>query len=147
MAYKKLKPHKMTINDLRSLWLSEYCNPEQPIYTFDKIRVAFYPEIFEHAFFESANREKGDKSILSYNRLEKMLWIKDVLLDTSAVLKVGWNRNTKSYDNSRRVAVVKNGYIVVILLTGARKARFITAYEIDSEANLLKILSSPNYEI
>jgi len=64
-----------------------YCDPASPIFTFDGIRVQFFPEMFDHAFYESVNRKAKDKSELSLNRCEKMFWIKDALNDPDAILK------------------------------------------------------------
>lgn len=143
MAYRKIKP-PFEEAKLREIWRTEYC--EQEIRTFDNIIVQFYESMFDHCFFESANRFKKDKSILSYNRLEKIYWIKDALQDPDAVLKIGWDAKTKSYDNSRRITLVKDNYIVVIIIFSETKARFVTAYEINEEENLEKILKSPNYK-
>ena len=44
-----------------------------------------------------------DKSILSLNRLEKMMWIKDTLEDATALMKQGWDKQKKRYDNNKRV--------------------------------------------
>jgi len=66
----------MSEQQLRQLWYNEYCNPSNPIYTFDEIRVKFYPENFNHAFFESSNWAKMDKSALSLNRCEKCFGLK-----------------------------------------------------------------------
>lgn len=144
MAYKKLKAYKYTEEELRKIWSLEYC--EQIIKTFDNIEVQFYSSMFDHCFFESVNRREKDKSILSLNRLEKIYWIKDALLDTSSLLKKGWNRNTKSYTDSSRVNLVKDNYIVVIKLLNSNKARFITAYEVNNEENLEKIKNSPDWK-
>ncbi|MBT1704450.1 hypothetical protein [Chryseosolibacter indicus] len=136
----------MTEAELRRLWKDEYCDPGKAILTFDNVQVKFYENMFDHVFFESANRKFRDKSILSLNRLEKMLWIKDTLQDPTAVLKQGWDRDTKTYDNGRRVALVKDGYVVVIRFTGLLKASFVTAYELtDEEGNNNKILTSPDW--
>lgn len=144
MAYKKLKAYKYTEEELRKIWSLEYC--EKIIKTFDNIEVQFYSSMFDHCFFESVNRREKDKSILSLNRLEKIYWIKDALLDTSSLLKKGWNRNTKSYTDSSRVNLVKDNYIVVIKLLNSNKARFITAYEVNNEENLEKIKNSPDWK-
>lgn len=101
--------------------------------------------MFEHCFYESANRIFRDKSILSYNRLEKMLWIKHILKDPLAMLKQGWDRDKKVYINSRRVALVKGKYVVVIALTGEKKAAFVTAYEQTEGENIHKIQNSPDW--
>lgn len=96
MAYKKLKPHKMNEAtreyELRQLWQLEYCNTDNPIFTHDGIEVSFYEDMFDHCFFESDQWKEKDKSILSLNRLEKMLWIKDTLSDPTALMKQGWTR-------------------------------------------------------
>lgn len=143
MRYKKIKPHLMEERELREIWRVEYC--EQIIKTFDDIEVQFFDSMFDHCFYESANRRKKDKSILSLNRLEKIYWIKDALIDQEAILKIGWDSTSKSYTKSRRVTIVKNNYVVVILLFSDKKARFITAYEVNEQENLAKILGSPDF--
>lgn len=145
MAYRKIKVHNKTEAELRQLWIDEYCDPSQPIYTLDNILVRFYPNMFDHAFYESDNWKSKDKSIFSLNRCEKMLWIKDALQDPDAVLKKGWDRNTKSYTDDRRAAIVKDNYIVVILIFKPQMARFVTAYEFTSEESLIKALGAPDW--
>lgn len=140
MHYKKIKAHELDVADLRGIWKNEYCL--KPIVTFDGIAVRFFEDMFDHAFFESADRLAKDKSILSYNRLEKIYWIKEILQDASAILKQGWDNKTKSYFNDRRLAIVKGNYVVVIRFTAILKAKFVTAYEKDDISN---ILSSPNF--
>ena len=56
---------------------------------------------------------------------------------------VGWDRDRKKYDRTRRVTLVMCDYVVVILLTKPGEARFITAYVADTPASLLKIRNSP----
>jgi hypothetical protein len=141
MLYQKLR--NKTIDEYRQIFNELYCNSSNPINTFDKIKVKFYPDMFDHAFFESRNRIKGDKSIFSYNRAEKILWIKDALEDPTAILKVGWDKKNKTYTYYRRVAIVKNNYVVIIWLKNEVAAKFITAYEAYDSINL--ILSSPDW--
>lgn len=143
MAYKKIKSFLMTEAELRQLWSDTYCN--SPITTFDGIKVKFYSNMFDHAFFENYNRIEKDKSILSLNRCEKMFWIKDTLEDSSAILKQGWISKTKTYDNNRRVALVKENYVVIILIYAVKKARFISAYEINDDDNLKLFLGGPDW--
>ncbi len=141
MAYKKIKPYRYSEEKLREIWRIEYCS--QRIVTFDNVEVKFYEDMFDHAFFESANRVEKDKSILSLNRLEKIYWIKDALQDPEAILKKGWDNDRKEYYHNRRVAVVKGNYVVIILFTGMLKAKFITAFEKDEIEN---ILNGPDFE-
>ena len=140
MTYRKIKSHKFTEEELREIWKTEYC--EQIIYTFDKVRVLFFEEMFDHVFYESANRQRKDKSILSLNRLEKIHWIKDTLQDAGAILKKGWDSKRKEYFENRRVAIVKGNYVVVIVFTGFLKANFVTAYEKNDIEN---ILNAPDF--
>ena len=132
-----------TAAEYRALYEMIYCDFSNPIFTFDGIHVRFFKEKFEHAFYESKNWKKGDKSVFSNERAEKILWIKDTLEDSNAKLKVGWDKKNKSYDSSRRVAVVRNDFVVVIHILAPQKAKFITAYEADN--SISKILSSPDW--
>jgi len=132
----------MTLDELKNLWEDEYCR--KVIYTHDSIRVKFYPDMFDHVFYESDNRKAKDKSILSYMRLEKMLWIKDVLMDKTALMFQGWNKDKKKYENNRRVSIVKDDYVVVIWIKNKYEAKFITAYEADNSKE--KIMNSPIWE-
>lgn len=145
MAYKKIKSYLLTEIQLRQIWSDEYCDKAKPIVTFDDVVVSFYSNMFDHCFYESANRKARDKSVLSLNRLEKIMWIKDTLQDSTALLKQGWDRDAKKYSNDRRVAFVKNNYVVVIRFTGDKKATFVTAYELQDEENTAKIKTSPEW--
>lgn len=141
MDYRRIKPQNYTKEQLRELWRVEYC--EQPVYTFDHVRVSFYVDMFDHAFYESEDRKRKDKSILSYNRLEKIYWIKATLQDENAILKKGWDNQSKAYFKDRRVAIVKGNYVVIIRFTGFLKAKFVTAFE---KENINNILSGPDFE-
>lgn len=99
--------------------------------------------MFDHAFFESEDWKKKDKSILSHNRLEKMFWIKEALEDPDTIIKHGWNNKTKSYSDDSRVTIVKNDYLVVIRFIRTNVAKFVTAYQNLEEDNLKKVLESP----
>lgn len=140
MSYKRIRPQNFEEADLREIWRTEYCLA--PIITFDSVKVLFYEDMFDHAFYESAHRIAKDKSILSLNRLEKIYWIKEALQDPEAILKQGWDTQNKSYFKDRRVAIVKGNYVVIIRFTGMLKAKFVTAYEKDDISN---ILNSPDF--
>lgn len=142
MAYRKIKSHRLSENEMRDIWKLEYCLSE--IKTFDGVSVKFYEDMFDHVFYESASREAKDKSILSLNRLEKIYWIKGTLEDPDAILKQGWDNQSKKYFLDRRVAVVKNNYVVIIRFTGVMKAKLVTAYEKNDIDN---ILSGPDFDV
>lgn len=141
MEYKKLKAQLVPLEEFKEIWKTQYC--AAPIETFDSVMVHFYENMFEHVFFESADRIQGDKSILSLNRLEKILWIKAALQDPEAILKTGWDKSTKSYFNNRRISIVKGNYVVVIMFTGFLKAKLITAFE---KSDITKIIKSPDFD-
>lgn len=140
MVYKKIKSYQTSEEDLRKIWKEEYC--EKDIYTFDNVLVKFYDDMFDHVFFESSDRKRKDKSILSYNRLEKIYWIKDVLEDKDAILKTGWDNEKKEFYKDRRVAIVKGNYVVIIRFTGLLKAKLVTAFEKNDIEN---ILANPDF--
>lgn len=141
MVYKKIKSYNLSGEELRKIWRDEYCKKD--IYTFDKVRVLFFEDMFDHVFYESANRKAKDKSILSLNRLEKIFWIKDTLEDPDAILKKGWDSKRKEYFENRRVAIVKDNFVVIIVFTGLLKANFVTAYE---KNNIKNIMDAPDFE-
>lgn len=146
MAYNKIKSYKMTEKQLRQLWSDTYCDHTKPIYTFDGVLVKFYDNMFDHAFYESHDWKKKDKSVLSYNRLEKMLWIKEALEDPDAIVKHGWDNRSKSYSHNSRVIIVKGDYLVVIRFIHTNVAKFVTAYQNLEEDNLNKVLKSPDWK-
>lgn len=148
MEYENLdmKNASLSEDELREIWHQKYCTQE--IFTFDGIKVKFYDDNFDHAFYESSGRnykrkskEDGYKDCLSTVRLEKMLWIKDALMDKDAELYIGFDKKTNSYNKSSRVAVVKGDYVVVIKIYKEKQAKFITAYVADN--SIEKIKKSP----
>ena len=107
------------------------------------VAIRCYQDQFEHIFFESSSRSVKDKSILSFNRLEKIYWIKEALLDPTAILKKGWDAQNKKYFDDRRVAIVKDNFVVVIRFTGQLKAKIVTAYQKEDIEN---ILACPDFD-
>ena len=104
----------------------------RPIETFDNIQVFFRENNFEHAFYESRNRRKKDKSKFSYKRANRIYWIKWVLENPNAELYKGYNHKSKTYEDNRRLALCVDNYVVVIEFRENRnKAKFITAYVAD----------------
>lgn len=144
MAYIRIKSYNITETELRNIWKQEYCDKE--IITFDNVAVKFYEDMFDHVFYESSNNIAKDKSILSLNRLEKIYWIKEVLQDKDAMLKKGWDNSSKTINENRRVAMVKGNYIVVIRFTGLLKAKLVTAFEMQDNEDIKKILDGPDFE-
>ncbi len=118
-----------------------YC--VEPLVTFDGVRVRFRKGKFWHAFFESPERNQV-KSRFSFERARRVDWIKAALEDSAAELYVGWDRERKRYDGSRRVAVVSECYVVVIALKASDEAEFVTAFPAN-DRTLRQIRSSPEW--
>jgi hypothetical protein len=114
------------------------------ILTFDGIRVRFQKRNFDHCFFESSQRNRI-KDTFSPQRSERLEWIAVALQDAGADRFQGWDRDSKTYDKTRRVTLVCGDYVVVIALTGATTARFITAYVADTPSTLAKLKTSPKW--
>ncbi|PCI21808.1 MAG: hypothetical protein COB62_02510 [Piscirickettsiaceae bacterium] len=111
------------------------------ITTFDDIRVRFRKNQFSHCFFESVNT-KDDT--FSNQRAERIDWIKAVLEDKDAELRLGWDNKKKRAANDRRVALLADRYVVIIRIRG-KKAGFITAF-IANERSIRKIRTNPLWE-
>lgn len=114
------------------------------ITTFDGIAVRFQKRDFDHCFFESSQRNRS-KDTFSPLRAERLEWIAVALQDAAADRFMGWDRDSKTYDKTRRVTVVCGNYVVVIALRGATTARFITAYVADTPSTLAKLKTSPRW--
>ena len=71
-------------------------------------------------------------SLKFFKRAERMDWMKAALQDPEAERYQGWDKSRKRYDKGRRVTIVMGCYVVVIAITGANSADFITAYVADS---------------
>jgi len=112
--------------------------------TYDGIRVFFSIDTFDHAFFESSNRD-GAKDAFSLVRAERMDWISETLSDPVAARYQGWIKRTRSYDPARRVELLYGDFAVVLGLRLNRdnelKANFITCYDANNSAG--KIRTSP----
>ncbi len=115
--------------EYRSAFENNYCRG--PLQTFDGIKVRFRRKNFNHCFFKSVNTKDDTFSV---RRAERLLWIKSVLQDPDAELRVGWDNRKKMPAINRRVAIVKHDYVVIIQITGEKKADFITAFIADDRA-------------
>lgn len=120
-----------------------YCR--QAYYTFDGLRVYFPEYQFDHAFFESANRQKRDKSTFSVQRAQRIDWIKAAIADAKAELYEGWDRDRKKYVQNRRVVLIFGNYVVILRMQKkGRSAVFVTAYVADN-ATITKIRTGPKW--
>ncbi len=136
-----------TVLEYKNHYEKFYCRGK--IYTFDNIRVFFKKTNFEHAFYESSSHD-GKKDIFSRTRAERIDWIRMTIENPNAELYKGWNKGSKHYDNSRRVCILYENFVVVIAVnsqnpkTKLRSAGFITAYVADNSID--KIRNSPKWD-
>lgn len=139
--YSKLT-HLQGESEYKKLFLEEYCQDD--IKTCHDIVVKFYSKHFEHAFFTSSDRKSKKKDIFDINRAQRILWIKKVLKDENIPIYQGHNTQTKKSDKNRRVSLLTpDGYVVVIRMTGMKKAEFLTAFVINDSSVIGKIKSNP----
>lgn len=131
-----------TVAEYRAHYENIYCRGI--ITTFDGIRVYFSAEKFGHAFYESSSRD-GAKDVFSRVRAQRIDWIRATLENAGASLYQGWDKKSRRYDGTRRVAVVYEDFVVVIVMSLKRdntlKANFVTCYQADNSID--KIRSSP----
>lgn len=129
-----------TPEDYKKYYVEKYC--KKGLQTFDGIEVTFHEDRFDHAFYESSDKVNGNKDIFSVERAKRIDWIEYVLKNPNAELYVGWDKKRKTYDNSRRVAIITpEDYVVIIMITGNKKGKFVTAYYADNSA--IKIRTAP----
>ena len=140
MALPPLVPYS-TQAEYRTHFEKFYCRG--PITTFDGIQVRFRKKQFDHCFFESVDT-KDDT--FSPQRAERIDWIKAVLQDPSAELRVGWDNKKKKPSKNRRVAIVVNSYVVIVRIYGnGTRAEFVTAFAA-GQSTIRQIRSNPLWE-
>lgn len=123
MAYPPLVAYQ-TQQEYYQHFVRVYC--QGPIQTFDNIEVRFRHAQFYHCFFESVQQKDDTFSQL---RAERIDWIKAVLQDANAELRVGWDNKKKRPATNSRVAIVSSNYVVIIRIKQvASKADFVTAF-------------------
>lgn len=107
-------------------------------------RVYFKHSDFDHAFFESPQRDKS-KSEFSLVRAERMDDIAPTLADASADRFAGWDGSRKQYDHTRTVCVASGDFVIVVRLRlstlGELRGNFVTCYVADNSIG--KIRQSP----
>ncbi len=134
--------HYATVAEYRSHYERVYCRGN--IQTFYGIRVYFGVGKFGHMFYESTARD-GRKDVFSPVRAQRIDWIKATLEHPTAALFEGWDKASRQYDATRRVAVVYEDFVVVVAMglkqDGSLKANFVTSYQADN--SIAKIRSSP----
>lgn len=131
-----------TETEYRQLFNETYC--ESSIITHQNLAVSFYPEMFDHAFFSRSDRRSDVKDVFDQDRVQRILWIKDVLQDSSIPIYQGYNTKKKKPEPRAKVSLLTpDGYVVIIRIEKEGKARFQTAYVINDNSVQKKIESNP----
>jgi hypothetical protein len=114
-----------------------------PLVTFDGIRVRFFAHNFDHAFFTESVRDSGIKDTFDWSRAERMDWVGAVLRSSAVELY----RRVMPKGKVRRIALIPaERYTVVIgVEKSLRLANFVTAYVVNSDSALNKMMSNPKW--
>jgi len=126
----------------RAYFEAQYCST--PVVTFDGIAVRFFPEMFDHAFYRDSSPTARDKANFDLKRAQRMDWIRAVLKDSSLELY----RRVMPNSKVRRIALEPSTRYAVIMQIDSRnprRARFGTAYVVDSASALMKMRSNPRW--
>jgi hypothetical protein len=126
----------------RAHFEAQYCRA--PVLTFDGIAVQFFPEMFDHAFYRDSSPTAQDKAVFDLQRAQRMDWIRAVLADPSVELY----RRVMPNSKVRRIALESTTLYTVIIQMDPRsssRARFITAYVVDSASALAKMRANPRW--
>ena len=126
----------------RMHFIRHYCMT--PVVTFDSISVEFFPEVFEHAFYRDSNPTANDKAVFDLARAQRLNWIRAVLEEPTCNLY----RRTMPGHRTRRIALEPTTPYAVIIQIDTRsltRARFITAYIVDSTRALQGMISNPRW--
>ena len=138
------KIYYTTEQEYRGHFERVYC--QQPITTFDNIRVRFRESDFDHCMFESSKRNTV-KETFSRKRAERIDWIKATLADPLADMRQGWDKRRKRIAPERRVAIAHEEFVVIIAISKPKRggyiADFVTAFL--AENNILKIKAMPRW--
>ena len=124
----------------RQRFLEEYC-ALSPLLMHDHMRVAFYPECFDHAFFQDT--ERGGRPItpvLSRERAERLLWIARCLSDSALP---NYRRAMGEREVRRLILVPEESYVVVLRAVKGMTSKFLTAYVVGSATTVAKIRGNP----
>lgn len=128
--------------DFRAHFEARYCKSR--VSTFDGITVQFFPAMFDHAFYRDSSPTAHDKAIFDLQRAQRIDWIGAVLADPGVELY----RRVMANSKVRRIALEPTTPYVVIIQMDSKsplRARFITAYIVDSADALANMRSNPRW--
>jgi hypothetical protein len=136
--------------EYRAYYLDTFCKRPvmMPLSDGSSIPIYFAAHLFDHAFFESSQRD-GIKDEFSLQRAEQMTNISTVLQDSKAIRLQGWDQKKREYNPTRCVTVVtEDEFVIVIRLgltqRGTLKGKFVTCYVADNSYS--KIIKAPMWD-
>ena len=116
-------------DEYRKHFINTLC--DQRIICHDGIRAFFERNTFDHAFFQSSNRD-GNKDQFSLERAQRMDWITPTLQHPRTRRYRGWDGRLNTFSNDRRVEILFQTFVVIIKVIekndGTFKGRFVTCY-------------------
>ena len=125
-----------------------------PLVTFDDMQIRFSRHNFSHAFFTGSVRRTRRKDRFDTDRAKRMDWIAAVLQDRGAelyrrVMRIS-RRPRRGTPKSalRRIALIPSERYAVVVDVEKRnpkRANFVTAYVVNSDAALAKMRSNPRW--
>jgi len=128
----------------RRAYEERYC-ARGPLLTHDRMSVFFYPDAFDHAFFQDTDR-RGAKitPVFIFPRAKRLLWIEACLEDVSLP---SYSRIMPWEEERRLILVPTEPYLVVIRdvrrEAGGTSGKFLTAYPVTSRLALSKMRGNP----
>lgn len=135
-----------TEEEYKEYFIDNYCKCE--VKTHDGIVVKFYEDMFEHAFYTRTRKSwKAKKDHFAVERGERIDWIKHVLADPAIIPRKGYDKEKRTYDNTRRVTfLTPENYVVVINIIKPGEGKFVTAYLVDNSDTANKLSAAPVWE-
>jgi len=114
---------------------------QSPLTMHDGMLARFYPEAFDHAFYQETDRRGNPIApIFSGERAERLLWIAECLSDSALP---NYRRVMPWGDVRRLILVPAEPYVVVLRAVRGHTAKFLTAYAIQSTGTLANIQGNP----
>ncbi|MCD1267821.1 hypothetical protein B5M43_003030 [Microbacterium sp. MEC084] len=131
--------------DYRAYYLENLTRAPLPLRTsVGNAPVYFDRHRFDHAFFESTNRD-GVKNQFSLPRARHMDEIGAILASSTADRRAGWDSKRRTHDQTSCVSIAVDDFVVIVRLgltnTGYLRGQFITCFVADNSIG--KIRTAP----
>ena len=124
----------------RSRYETDYVQ-QSPLVMHDGMRARFYPEAFDHAFYQETDRRGNPiPPVFSNERAERLLWIAECLSDAALP---NYRRVMPRGEVRRIILVQTEPYVVVLRAVRGNSAKFLTAYAIQRTRTLTGIQGNP----